>query len=144
MAYDKYIVYFISRTKQRMINFIQKNLIEEEIYDIVPTYGNVLTALFESENLLTMQQLSEKIGKDKSTVTHLVNKLASLDYVTKKQSQNDRRVTHVVLTEKSYQTKPKFDLITARVYETAYKDFTQEEKETFLRLLRKLNQNFKI
>lgn len=141
---DKYIVYFISRTKSNMIKFIENNLKENNLNDLIPTHGNILTALYESNKKLTMKEIAKKIGKDKSTVTSLVNKLINLGYLKKEQSTVDRRVTYISLTEKARDIEGKFNFISSQVKETAYKDFTDEEKEEFLRLLRKLSSNFKI
>lgn len=141
---DKYIVYFISRTKANMIKFIENKLKENNLNDLIPTHGNILTALYESNKKLTMKEIAKKIGKDKSTVTSLVNKLINLGYLKKEQSTVDRRVTYISLTEKARDIEGKFNFISSQVKETAYKDFTDEEKKEFLRLLRKLSSNFKV
>ncbi|MGL6108063.1 MarR family winged helix-turn-helix transcriptional regulator [Romboutsia sp.] len=141
---DKYIIYFISRTKANMIKFIENKLKENDLNDLIPTHGNILTALYESDRKLTMKEIAKKIGKDKSTVTSLVNKLINLGYLEKEQSTLDRRVTYISLTQKSRAIEDKFNFISSQVKETAYKNFTDEEKEEFLRLLRKLSSNFKI
>lgn len=141
---DKYIVYFVSRAKANMIKFIENRLKSNNLNDLIPTHGNILTALYESDKKLTMKEIAKKIGKDKSTVTSLVNKLINLGYLTKEQSTLDRRVTYISLTQKSRAIEDKFNFISSQVKETAYKDFTHEEKEEFLRLLKKLSSNFKI
>ncbi|WP_373599942.1 MarR family winged helix-turn-helix transcriptional regulator [Paraclostridium bifermentans] len=140
---DKYIIYFISRTKANMIKFIENRLKSNELNDLIPTHGNILTALYESDGRLTMKEIAKKIGKDKSTVTALVNKLISLGYIKKDKCDIDKRVTYISLTDKAIDIKDKFDFISSQVKETAYKDFTEEEKKEFLRLLRKLSKNFK-
>ncbi|MCM1989169.1 MarR family winged helix-turn-helix transcriptional regulator [Oceanirhabdus seepicola] len=139
---DKYIVYFISKTKKKMINFIEKKLKEKGLNDLVPSYGNILTVLYDNDGKLTMKEIGELIGKDKSTVTVLVNKLSKLGYVKKEKSKEDRRVTYVKTTEKSIEIEEKFNDISKEVYLTAYKDFSVEEKEVLLKLLKKLNNNF--
>jgi DNA-binding MarR family transcriptional regulator len=140
---DKYIVYFISRTKANMIKFIENRLKCNDLNDLIPTHGNILTALYESDGRLTMKEIAKKIGKDKSTVTALVNKLINLGYIKKDKCDIDKRVTYISLTDKAFDIKDKFDFISSQVKETAYKDFTEEEKKEFLRLLRKLSTNFK-
>lgn len=139
---DKYIVYFISKTKEKMIKFIEQKLKENNLNDIVPSHGNILTALYENNGKLTMKEIANKIGKDKSTVTSLVEKLINLGYIEKEKCTQDKRVTHVTLTAKGREIEPIFNLISSEVKYTAYKDFTEEEKEIFLRLLKKLNKNF--
>ena len=89
-----------------------------------------------------MHEIARRIGKDKSTVTPLINKLVSLGYIEKEQSKEDRRVTFIKLTDKGLKLQEKFDLISLQVFETAYKNFTDEEKYNLLSLLKKLNQNF--
>ncbi len=140
---DKYIIYFISRTKANMIKFLENRLKSNELNDLIPTHGNILTALYESDGRLTMKEIAKKIGKDKSTVTALVNKLISLGYIKKDKCDVDKRVTYISLTDKAIDIKDKFDFISSQVKETAYKDFTDEEKAEFLRLLKKLSKNFK-
>jgi DNA-binding MarR family transcriptional regulator len=89
-----------------------------------------------------MKEITLLIGKDKSTVTALVNKLSKRGYVQKEKGLEDKRVTCVNVTEKGEEIKHKFSEISSEVYNVAYKDFTEEEKETLLRLLKKMNKNF--
>lgn len=139
---DKYIVYFISKTKKNMMTFLEKKLDEQELYDLIPSHGNILTALYENDGSLTMKEIAERIGKDKSTVTPLVNKLLKLGYIEKQKCDEDKRITYIHLTEKGREIESKYKAISKDVYETAYKGFSEEEKETFLALLKKMNNNF--
>ena len=139
---DKYIVYFISKTRKKMISFIEKKLKEKGLNDIVPSYGNILTVFYDNGGKLNMKEIGEIIGKDKSTVTALVNKLSELGYVKKEKCKEDKRITYVKITEKGKEIENKFKEISKEVYLTAYKGFSQEEKELFLKLLKKLNNNF--
>lgn len=140
---DKYIIYFISRTKNTMIKFIENKLKENDLDDLIPTHGNILTALYENNKKLNMKDISKKIGKDKSTVTYLVNKLITLGYIKKEKCLDDSRVTYITLTKKGKDTEDKFNFISSQVRKTAYDNFTEKEKREFLRLLKKLNSNFK-
>ncbi len=142
MKNDKYIVYFISRTKHKMTSYIQNQLKEKNLLDISPSHGNILTALYEGNEKMSMGEIGSKIGKDKATVTHLINKLILLGYTEKEKDIKDKRITYIKLTKKGEEIKEKFDLISSNVYTTAYNNFTEKEKETFLHLLKKMNQNF--
>jgi len=139
---DKYIVYFISRTRKKMISFIEKKLPENGLDGLIPSHGNILTALYENNGKLTMKRIAEITGKDKSTITPLVNKLLELGYITKVKDETDKRITYIILTSEGNQIKDKYKAISNEVYSTAYKDFSQEEKEIFLKLLKKINNNF--
>lgn len=139
---DKYIIYFISKTKKKMSEFIERKLKEKNLNDLVPSYGNILTVLYDNGGRLNMKEIGVLLGKDKSTITALINKLIKLDYVMKEKSTTDKRVTYIVLTKKAKEIEDKFNEISKSVNQTAYKDFSEEEKEIFLRLLKKLNTNF--
>lgn len=140
--YSAYIVFFISKTKKKMTKFIEIKLGEYNLDDLVPSYGNILRALYENDGKLTMKEIGNLIGKDKSTITVLINKLEKLDYVKKEESLEDRRVTYIVLSDKGKAIESKFMAISAEVYKTAYKGFTEDEQETFLKLLKRMNNNF--
>lgn len=139
---DKYIVYFISRTKKKMMDFIEKKLDEQSITDLIPSHGNILTALYQNDGKLTMKEIAKRIGKDKSTVTPLVKKLLNLGYIEKRKCEKDKRITYINLTDKGREIESKYKNISKEVYEIAYKGFSQEEKEIFLSLLKKMNTNF--
>lgn len=139
---DKYIVYFISKTKKKMIRFIENKLKEKGLNDLVPSYGNILTVLYDNGGLLSMKEIGELIGKDKSTVTALCNKLINLGYIEKEKSKKDKRVTYIKITQKAKNIESEFNDISKEVYSKAYKGFSLEEKKVFLHLLKKLNNNF--
>lgn len=142
MYHDKYIVYFISRTKQKMTAFLTRQLREKQMDHLIPSHGNILTVLYENGEQMALNEISRRIGRDKSTVTPLVNRLVELGYVTKQPCAQDRRITLVCLTDAGRALKPRFDEISHSIHQTAYRGFSEEEKQTFLRLLKKMNQNF--
>lgn len=143
MRNDRYIVYFLSRTKEAMNAYIEMQLKEAGIDNLIPSHGNILTSLYESEGPLQLGEIAKRIGKDKSTVTPLAKKLESLGYIKRTQDEKDRRKTYISLTEKGEDLKKEFDSISAAVKETAYNGFTEEEKEIFLVLLKRMYMNFR-
>jgi len=127
-----------------MVHFIETQLKENDLNELIPSHGNVLTALYENQGKLTMKQIAQIIGKDKSTITPLVNKLVDLGYIKKEKKESDKRVTYIILTEKGKEIESKFAVISRNVSITAYRNFSPKEKELFLELLKKLNNNFSL
>lgn len=82
-----------------MLRFIENRLKDHELYNLVPSYGNILTVLYDHDGKMTMKGIADLLGKEKSTITSLVNKLEGLGYVNKVKSQEDRRTTFVCLTK---------------------------------------------
>ncbi|KPI47406.1 MarR family transcriptional regulator [Clostridioides difficile] len=140
---DKYIIHFISKTKANMVKFIENKLSQNGLDELIPTHGNILTALYENNGILTMKEIATKIGKDKSTVTVLVNKLINLGYIERQKCANDKRITYIKLTKKALLIEDTFDCISTQVKDTAYHNITENEKQEFLRILKKINDNFK-
>lgn len=126
-----------------MDKFIEKQLKEEELFELVPSHGNILTVLYENNGKINMKDIAKKINKDKSTVTALVNKLINLGYIEKQKSEEDKRVTYIKVTKKAEDIYEKYSRICDNVKSAAYSDFTDEEKDEFLRLLKKLGDNIK-
>lgn len=139
---DQFIVFYISQTKKKMIRFIEEELISAGLGEMIPTHGNVLTVLYNNGGKLKMSEIAELIGKDKSTVTALVNKLMELGYVEKQKDPSDRRISYIHLTERAREIEGAYREISSDVVETAFEGFTGEEKEQFLSLLRRMNRNF--
>jgi DNA-binding MarR family transcriptional regulator len=91
-----------------------------------------------------MKELAEKISRDKSTVTALVNKLVTAGYIRKETDTDDSRITHLCLTARGKSLKPAFDEISDRLISTAFSGFTQKERENTVKLIEKMLTNFQI
>ncbi|CAH2212930.1 MarR family winged helix-turn-helix transcriptional regulator [Tepidibacter aestuarii] len=142
--YRNYIVGYISTTRKKYQKFLEKELKEHNIDNIVPSHGSILSVLYKNNGKLSMKEISGLIRRDKSTVTSLCNKLVSFGYIKKEKCEQDRRVTYITLTQKGIDIKPEFEEISKKLIDTVYKGFTKEEEEMFYYLLNKINKNFDI
>jgi DNA-binding MarR family transcriptional regulator len=142
--YRNYIIGNISTTRKKYQKFLENELKEHDIDNIVPSHGSILSVLYKNNGRLTMKEIASLIRRDKSTVTSLCNKLVSFGYIKKEKCEQDRRVTYITLTQKGIDIKPEFEEISKKLIDTAYKGFTQEEEETFIYLLNKISKNFDI
>ena len=119
-----------------MINFIEQKLKEKELNDLVTSYGNILTVLYDNDGVLSMKEIGNLIGKDKSTVTALCNKLINLGYIEKEKSTKDKRVTYIKVTQKSKNIESKFNDISQEVYLSfSEKDFISLSKSNSTRII---------
>ncbi|WPC43038.1 MarR family winged helix-turn-helix transcriptional regulator [Clostridium sp. JS66] len=135
------IISLISKIRDSANKFITNEMDSWGVKGLVPSHGDILFALLKSEKL-TMKELSEKIQKDKSTVTVLVNKLIQQGYVEKTRDIDDNRVVFVTLTEKGKGLKTMFDSISKDLLSTVYKDISENEKEDLINTLIKIKNNF--
>jgi DNA-binding MarR family transcriptional regulator len=134
------IISIISRIRQKTYKHIVSELSRKGIQGIVVSHGDILYALFRKERM-TMAEIADRIGKDKSTVTTLVNKLVNLGYVIKERAAEDTRVIYVNLTPLGKELEPLFIEVSNRVLEVFYTDVSEQEKQELLRILSKLDRN---
>lgn len=138
-----YVLSLVSKVRTEAINFLEKELFKNGIEGLVASYGSMLSILYRNNGKLRMKAVADLINRDKSTVTHLVNKLIKAGYVVREQSSEDSREVYVVLTEKAWDMEENFESISQNLITTAYKGFTEDEKEKLMQLLNKMKDNFK-
>lgn len=137
----KDIISLISKIRGSANKFITDEMENCGVKGLVPSHGDIIAALLKREKL-TMKELAEKIGKDKSTITALVDKLIRLGYVEKTRDIEDNRVVFVTLTEKGKELKPMFAAISQDLLSVVYKDISENEKEELIKTLKKIKNNF--
>jgi len=138
---NNYVVYSFNKVKKLMHQYLDKQLKNFDISDIVPAYGDILTALYINEGQLKMNQISELVGKDKSTITVLVNRLSERGYVLKEKSKLDKRVTYIKLSEKAYEYENEFLTIASNIKSVVFNGFSQEDQEQFMTYLARIHDN---
>lgn len=139
---EKDIISLISKVRENANSFIIAQMEAWGIKGLVTSHGDILCELFENDKL-SMKDLTERIGRDKSTVTVLVDKLLKQGYVEKARDDEDNRIVFVTLTEKGKELKPMFETISKELIATAYNEISQEEKERLIETLTKIKNNFK-
>jgi MarR family transcriptional regulator, organic hydroperoxide resistance regulator len=135
------IISLISKVRENANKFITDEMDKWGVKGLAPSHGDILSALLKHERL-TMKELADKIGRDKSTVTVLVDKLIKQGYVEKTRDIEDNRVVFVSLTEKGRELKPMFDAISKDLISTVYKGISENEKEELIETLTKIKNNF--
>ena len=138
-----YVLSLVSKVRAEATNFLEKELVKNGIEGLVPSYGSMLSALYRNNGKLRMKAVADLINRDKSTVTHLVNKLIKAGYVVREQSSEDSREVYVVLTKKAWDIEEKLEKISRNLITTAYNGFTEDEKEKLMQLLDRMKDNFK-
>jgi MarR family transcriptional regulator, organic hydroperoxide resistance regulator len=136
------VIALIGSLREGYNKFLEKELKANGIEGIVGSHGSILGCLFHNDGRMKVLDLAKNVGRSKSTVTELVNKLENLGYVEKATCCMDGRCTYVMLTKKGLAVQKDFDKISKKLITTAYKGFTEEEKETFIGSLEKMRKNF--
>lgn len=134
------VISLISKIREKINRLIITEMEQNGIEGIVTSHGDIINALYNKPRM-TMAEIAEKIGKDKSTVTALIDKLVKLEYVTKIRDTEDTRVVYVELTGKGNELKPIFEAISEKLLSAFYLNVSENEKEDLLRILNKIFSN---
>ncbi len=130
----------ISKIREKVNKLIISEMVQNGVEGIVTSHGDIIYALYTNKKM-TMAEIAEKIGKDKSTVTALIDKLVKLEYVAKERNEQDTRVTYVTLTAKGKELEPIFESISAKILNVFYQGISEKEKEELTQILTRIYTN---
>jgi DNA-binding MarR family transcriptional regulator len=131
---------YISKIREKVNRLIEAEMTRNGLEGIVTSHGDIIYALFYQQRM-TMAEIAGKIGRDKSTVTALVDKLVKFGYVVKERDVQDTRVIFVSLTNKGQELKPTFEAISDKVLGTFYSGVSETEKTELADILDKIDRN---
>lgn len=136
------IAAYNSMLKEKIAEFLKQKLKEVDKEDIVPSYGSLLSAIYNHGGRLQISALYEMLSKPKPTVTEMINRLVLLGYLEKTKCTEDKRVTYVIVTDKAKEFQKHYSDISKELIEKIYEGFTEEEKSEFTKLMIKAIDNF--
>ena len=133
-----FVLALISRIHTKSAEFTNSCLPQEN--GLVSSHGFILFQLAEKEKL-TMKDIASIINRDKSTTTVLIKKLLDKGLVKQENSSDDKRIKYITLTAKGKKLNSLTSSISRELLDVCYQGFSQQEKETLLSLLCRLNGN---
>lgn len=134
------VVSLMSRTLGAANRYLVALMAREGIVGIVPSHGDILMQLF-AHDAMPMAALAEAIGKDPSTVTALVRKLADAGYVEKVPNARDRRVCEVCLTDAGRALAPAMERVSAELIATLTNDVAPDDLACTCRTMKAMQAN---
>lgn len=102
----------------------------------------LLTHLWNQDGL-TQQVLSGQTGRDRGSITRMIDILEKKGIITRIPDQTDRRVNLIYLTKQGRELQPKAIQCAQQVLDKITTGFSEEEKQTFKNLLKKSVENLK-
>ena len=132
---------YINKARNQNDIFIHEELKKRGITVLFYSHIRIIILLSIYEKL-SMKEISEKISRDKSTVTILVNKLEKLGYIQKEVGVEDKRVIYLTLKEKSNEIISTIIEVSNYFEKRVEEVLTIEEKNMLLQLMQKLINNF--
>lgn len=102
----------------------------------------ILIILLE-EGTITQRDLTERLGIQPGSVSETIGKLENAGLIVRTQSNDDRRTTNILLTDEGRIQATEAATQRKKRHETMFSCLTAEEKETILKLLEKVNSDWK-
>jgi len=136
------IIHVISKIKRRSDVYLENKLAEAGLKGLVASHGAILSALYANSGMLRLTDIAEIIERKKPTVTVLVDRLVKMGIVSRQPSQDDARITNIMLTPRGYEIKDTLNLIGSDLLAKAFKGLSPGEREACAELLFRIHSNF--
>ena len=95
----------------------------------------------EEEAIKALNELAEKINRDKSTATVLVRKLEKEGFIFVEKDSSDSRKKIIRLSEKGMKFNNATENLSRQLISSAFSSFSDNEKEELLSLLYRIYEN---
>lgn len=115
-------------------------LIAEKKIDVTPDQWVILYYLWEEDGL-PVGLLAKKAKKDFANATRIIDKLVKQQYVEKRKSESDSRVSHIYLLKKANDIKESIQVVWEESTEIAMKGINASEQLILLNLLDRIENN---
>ncbi|MBE1556238.1 MarR family winged helix-turn-helix transcriptional regulator [Sporosarcina limicola] len=137
MELDEYIGVIVHRADLKLTNYYQKVLIP---FDITVDQWEILVILWGREGI-TQKELAERLFKDQTNIARMLFKLEKKGFIYRVTHETDRRSLRVYLTSKGQEIKDEILVPSLEAYRKTIDGLTDEEVETFRRILSKIHNN---
>ena len=134
------LISLLQEKSSQIPQFIMSRLSDYGLQKFSPSHIEVLYYLIR-EGSLPMRIIAKRINKDKSTLTALVIKLESFDYVKRAPSPQDQRSVVLSLTTKGKELIPVVDEISKQLLQEFFEPFSKQELYTMHELISKIDLN---
>lgn len=118
----------------------KKSLISHGLDDITREQFGILLLLSLGDGLY-QSQIANILGKDRPNITRMIDVLESKEYIRREKDETNRRILKVFLTEKGLEKAELAKPLKERINTAQYKNMTNEEVQTLVRLLRQVRKN---
>lgn len=127
------------------INFLSgriftKMIKKDENIEINRAQGRILFALSKFGDM-SINDLCMELSLSKSTLTSMLDRLYITEYIDKRISEKDKRLTIISLKNKAKEPISKYEKIVSEMEKIYYKDFSEEDIKIFEEYLSRVYKN---
>ena len=140
MKTDDRLIYLLFMAQQKLRIYINNALLEGSIKTTLSQTG--ILFLLRQEDGQSMTQLSNALDIDNSTLTGFIDRMERSGYVVRSPGDSDRRAFRISITSQGLEESNRAGPLIRKINEEIKSGFSQEEIETFKRVLRGLIEKF--
>ena len=140
--FDKSIGPWLGKTL-KMVDYHLQEAFNEAGLDISKEQMIVLKRLHKEDGL-PQNDLATQTFRDKSSLTRLLATMEKKEYIIRVQSQNDKRINKVYLTEKGRTIFKNTRPVIKKVLDIMENGISGEEKLAIIEVLKKVQLNFEV
>jgi DNA-binding MarR family transcriptional regulator len=140
MKTDDRLIYLLFMAQQKLRTFINGVLLAGDVNTTLSQTG--ILFLLRQEDGQSMTQLSNALDIDNSTLTGLIDRMERSGYVVRSPGDSDRRAFRISITPQGLEESNRARPLIRRINEEIKSGFSQEEIETFKRVLGNLIEKF--
>ena len=108
---------------------------------VTPEQNLIMMLLWSGMEGITQKEIAARIGRDQTNVARMLLQLEKKGFITRTQAKNDRRAQMVRLTDTGRVLEQEVIEATNRFHARLLQGLTEEEVESFKRVLAKLEHN---
>lgn len=109
--------------------------------DLRPVELDILAFLYREKNIDTAKEIIQKKHLSKAHISKSIDNLRSKGFIQVNEDENDHRVFHISLTEKSKEVIGKVINVYAECKDIMQKNISPDELEIVKKVISKMNQN---
>ncbi|MBW1783502.1 MAG: MarR family transcriptional regulator [Deltaproteobacteria bacterium] len=137
--FDDSIGFLVNRAAIRLKNELWKAF-KVHGFSITPEQWGVLNCLWE-EDRQTQTEIAERILKDKTNLTRMLDVMEREALVVRRPHETDRRSYRIYLTPNGKKLKKKLIPIAIEINEASIQNLSVREKKELKRLMNAVNRN---
>ncbi len=140
MQMRRNVLNLMSKIRARAFLLLERELAEAGVQDLSPAHGDVLFAVSQNSGV-EMRQLAVLTGRDKSTLTPLVERLIRAGYLDRKVSAADRRRAEIYLTAKAEKLRPRLMKIGFKLEKVMHRGIADADLKNLTDTLNRIHEN---
>lgn len=134
---EETFIYQLILAQKEMINIVKENFKD---HPITLEHYSTLRIVYENPGI-TQKDLAALMARDKNVIVRWLDALEGRGYLTRRQSENDRRANALYVTDEGTRIAHLYWEDMTLPQEDCFTVLTPSEKKTLLSLLRKVTQS---